>query len=381
MGVFRRGKDWWIDYYVQGRRKREKVGESKSLAELALKKRKLEIAEGKFLDIQKQNKIKFKEFAEVYIENYAKPNKSSAWRDEISIEHLNHFFGGKCLYEITPLDIEGYKRKRKEEVSTSTVNRELTCLKTIFNKAKEWGKAKENPVSKVKLFKEENKRLRFLEKEEIAKLVSACEGNLSAIVTLALHTGMRRGEILSLKWRDIDFSRKIITLLKTKSGEKREVPMDEIVYETFLTLPKHKESPYLFCYKNGKPIRDIRGSFQKALEDAGIEDFRFHDLRHTFASQLVMMGIDLKTVQELLGHKTFEMTLRYAHLSPNHKRAAIDHFCNQMDTIWTPEENQEKVIKEDNFGLDKSGIGFLQSAGVVKLVDALDSKSSGAYTP
>jgi len=223
--------------------------------------------------------------------------------------------------------------------------------------------------------------LLVLEKEEIARLVSVCEGNLAAIVTLALHTGMRRGEILSLKWRDIDFSRKIITLLKTKSGERREIPMDEIIYETFLTLPKHKASPYVFCYKDGKPIRDIRGSFQKAMEDAGIKDFRFHDLRHTFASQLVMMGIDLKTVQELLGHKTFEMTLRYAHLSPNHKRAAIDHFCNQMDTIWTPEENQEKTVREDNFRLDKSGIAFLQSAGVVKLVDALDSKSSGAQTP
>jgi len=128
MSVFRRGKDWWIDYYVQGRRKREKVGESKTLAELSLKKRKLEIAEGKFLDIQKQNKIKFKEFAKLYIENYAKPNKSSAWRDEISIKHLNRLFGNKHLYGISPLDIEGYKRKRKEEVSTSTVNRELTCL-------------------------------------------------------------------------------------------------------------------------------------------------------------------------------------------------------------------------------------------------------------
>ncbi len=232
MGVLKRNNNWWIDYYFKGRRKREKIGPSKREAEIVLGKRKAQIREGKFFNVQRQNKVKFEEFTEIYLENYARPNKRSAWRDEISIKHLLTYFKGKYLYEIVSLDAEDYKRKRKEEVSPSTVNRELTCLKTIFNKAKEWGKVKENPISKVKFFKEENRRLRFLEKEEIGKLISACEGNLAIIVTLALHTGMRKGEILSLKWRDIDFSRKIITLLNTKSGEKREVPMDDLLYDT-----------------------------------------------------------------------------------------------------------------------------------------------------
>ncbi len=347
MGVLKRNNNWWIDYYFKGRRKREKIGPNKREAEIVLGKRKAQIREGKFFDIQRQEKVKFEEFTEIYLENYARPNKRSAWRDEISIKHLLTYFKGKYLYEIVSLDAEDYKRKRKEEVSPSTVNRELTCLKTIFNKAKEWGKVKENPISKVKFFKEENRRLRFLEKEEIGKLISACEGNLAIIVTLALHTGMRKGEILSLKWRDIDFSRKIITLLNTKGGEKREVPMDDLLYDILLPLPKHKESPYVFCNKEGKPFQDIRKSFATALKKAGIKEFRFHDLRHTFASQLVMMGIDLKTVQELLGHKSFEMTLRYAHLSSDHKRTAINYFCNQMDTIWTPERKRKEFEKRE----------------------------------
>jgi len=141
---------------------------------------------------------------------------------------------------------------------------------------------------------------------------------------VALNTGMRKEEILNLRWEDLDFRSRIIYILDTKNNERREIPMNDIVYETLLAVRKISDSPWVFCKKNGERYGNIRKAFEGARKRAGIVDFRFHDLRHTFASHLVMAGVDLRTVQELLGHKSFEMTLRYAHLSPEHKKAALD---------------------------------------------------------
>jgi integrase len=167
------------------------------------------------------------------------------------------------------------------------------------------------------------------------------------ILVLALNTGMRRGEILGLKWHDIDFKRDIITLLDTKNGEKREVYMNEQVKTALIRVRKNPVSPYIFCDKDGKPYHDIRKSFWTVLRKSGIKDFHFHDLRHTFASHLVMSGIDLNTVRELMGHKDIRMTLRYSHLSPSYKRSAIDLLGKKIDTMWTPEPKFKKEQKLD----------------------------------
>ena len=151
---------------------------------------------------------------------------------------------------------------------------------------------------------------------------------------------MRKKEILNLKWEDIDFKRKMIYLSDTKTNEKREIPISSLLMKVLLDIKKRKNGIYIFS-NNGSPYIDIRKSFKRALEKAKIENFRFHDLRHTFASQLVMSGVDLKTVQELLGHKSIEMTMRYSHLSPDHKRTAVERMCKEIDTIWTPSINLE----------------------------------------
>jgi len=311
MGIYKREIIWYIDYYVHGKRIRERVGPNKRLAETVLKKREIEIAENKFLDIRKRIKIRFKDIASTYLKTYSEPNKKSARRDAISIRHLNSCFGDQLLDQIAAEDIEMYKVKRKEKVSSATVNREIACLKHIFTKAIEWGKVSESPTKRVKLFRENNKRIRYLENEEIPRLCGACPDWLKPVVLVALNTGMRKGEILNLKWRDIDFRKRIVYITNSKVGY-REIPLNDLLYKVLLRVSKNKEIPYIFCHKNGKPLKDIRRSFSLALERAEIEDFRFHDLRHTFASHLVMAGIDLKTVQELLGHKTIEMTLRYS---------------------------------------------------------------------
>jgi len=112
--------------------------------------------------------------------------------------------------------------------------------------------------------------------------------------------------------------------------------MNDAVKATLIQVRKQKHSPYIFCNKNGQPFTNVRKSFFTALEKAGIKDFRLHDARHTFASQLAMAEVDLNTVRELLGHKSLDMTLRYSHLSQDHKKRAVDVLSTQMDTIWTP---------------------------------------------
>jgi len=231
------------------------------------------------------------------MEIYAKPNKRSWKRDEFSIKCLSTFFCEKYLHEISSFDVENYKHHRIQEVSSSTVNRELSCLKTIFNKAIEWGKIHKNPTNKVKPFKENKHRLRYLNKEEIKALYNACAEHLKPIIIVTLNTGMRKGEILNLEWEQVDFRQKIIYLLDTKNNEKREIPMNAVVFDTLLKVKKHPDSPYIFCNKDGEPYGSIKTVFWHALKRTGIKNFRFHDLRHTFASHLVMAGVDLNTAR------------------------------------------------------------------------------------
>jgi len=354
MGLRQKGGNWFIDYYAYGKRKREKIGPSKVLAETVLRKRKVAIAEGKFLDIRKEQRVKFEDFADEYLEKHCKTNNKSWLKsDYFNLKGLKKHFIGKYLHEITPKDIEDYRAERIKEVSKSTVNRALNCLSSLFNRAIEWDKATSNPMAKVKPYKVSGKRLRFLEKEEVNKLLLAIDQltltnkhnqytHLKPIVIVALHTGMRKGEILGLKWHDIDIKRNIIYLYNTKNGENREVPMNEVVQKTIIGVFKNPESQYIFCNKDGKPYGDIKKSFFTALNKAGIINFRFHDLRHTFASHLRMLGYALDTIAELLGHKSLEMTKRYAHLSPDYKQRAVDALGKQMDTIWTLEYNSNK---------------------------------------
>jgi len=319
------------------------VGSSRTLAENAMHKRKVEIAENRFLDVKKEQRIKFKDFAKEFLATHSKANKKSWKSDEYNIKNLNETFGGKYLYAISTNDIEKYVASRVQKVSPATTNRELATIKTMFNKAIVWGKIEQNPAKTVKFLKEPAGRLRFLEIEEINKLLVNCSKQLRPIVSIAVFTGMRRGEILGLKWHDIDFKNSTITILNTKNGEKREIYINEQVKDVLIRVRKHIKSQYIFCDINGKPFYNIRKSFSTACKKSGINSFRFHDLRHTFASQLVMSGFDINTVRELLGHKDIRMTLRYSHLSQNYKRRALDVLGSRIDTGKTLDDSNEIV--------------------------------------
>jgi integrase len=161
-------------------------------------------------------------------------------------------------------------------------------------------------------------------------------------VTVAVHTGMRKGELLGLKWEQVNLEQGIITLYDTKNGERRDVPMDETVKAVLRGMDRRGD--YIFSNEEGKALVRAQKSFEGALKKSGIEDFRFHDLRHTFASNLVMAGEDLNTVRELLGHKDLTMTLRYAHLSPNHKTKAISVLDRVMSQNPPQIERPQKVV-------------------------------------
>ena len=342
MGVFIKRGDYWIDYYAGGCRRREKVGSSKTLAEKALMKRRIQVAEGKFLDIKKETKIRFKDFADIYLRDYARNKKSCDTTDTHYLKRLIPFFGDKCLHEITPQMVQRYRAERRRQKnykgklpSPAYINRELACLKCMFSRAIEWEHANANPVKKVKFEKENNERVRFLEKDELEKLLNCSDEAFKPALMLAVNTGMRLDEMQCLKWKVVDLQRGVITLKDTKNGETRQVPMNRTVRETLSVLPHNNREAYVFCKKDGNPY-NFRSPFLRARKKADIKDFKFHDLRHTAASYLVMKGVDLNTVREILGHKSLEMTLRYSHLSPEHKARAVSVLDEDMDTIRSP---------------------------------------------
>jgi len=340
MGIYKKGNNWYVDYYLKGRRKRKKVGPSKKLAEQVLKDIQVKNAKGEYLGVFEERKISFADFAQRYLV-YSKTNKAffSYKRDLVSFNNLLPIFGDKYLFEIIPQVVEEYKTNRLQEgVTPATVNRELSLLRHFFNKAIEWGYLTKNPMQEVKLLKEPPGRTRYLRTEEIETLLGIIDSfpndiksYLKPIVLIALNTGLRKREILQLRWKDIYFEKRKITVSVTKTNETRIVPMNETIYQELKKMPQDQESEYLFCNRKGEPFGNIRKSFDRALKLAKINDFRFHDLRHTFASHLVMNGCDIRTVQQLMGHKDIKMTMRYSHLSRSHLQDAVE----KLGMSWT----------------------------------------------
>lgn len=353
MAIYQRGNNWYIDFTFKGQRIRESIGPSKKNAQKVIDKRKTEVVENKYLDIRKEPvPVTFHEFAKQYLE-WAKSNKkgSTYSRDVSIMRHLDKEFEGKNIQDITTWHIEKWKAKRAERLKAGSVNRELALVKHLLLKATEWKDKnkipflKENPAKRVKCLKGVAKRVRYLMPDEIRILLSNCDdlldGLLKPLVTVALHTGARKGELQKLKWPQVDNELGLISFLDTKSGERRDISMNETVKTTLKALERTSE--FVFPSRKGKAIcsAQIHRAFAEALKKSKIEDFHFHDLRHTFASNLVMQeGVELNDVRELLGHKKMDMTLRYAHLSPKHKGKMV----NILDRVMSQNSPQERKV-------------------------------------
>lgn len=332
-GLFERNGVWWIRYMDgHGQERRERIG-AKGLARRVYEKRKTEIREGTYFPPDRRRSVLFDEILEDYREQ-AQATGRAVLRGESGYHRLGHLFGGKRVDTITPKDVETFRDQLAEETSPATANRHLTLLRAIFRRAIRDEKMGSSPFRAVEFLKENNTRVRYLTPSEEQRLLKALPYLLWPLVVVAIHTGMRKGELLNLRWQDVDFYSKTITIRRAKAGEGRRLPMNDVVRETLMELRKQRIrqgkakgrellSPYVFCATHGGHMFNLKREWYHALKQAKIHDLHFHDLRHTFASRLVMAGVDLYRVQTLLGHKTPMMTLRYAHLSPAHLREAV----------------------------------------------------------
>lgn len=292
---------------------------------------------------------------------YAQNPKTAKARADVLKVSFGHLMQHQ-LTDIKPHLIEQWRIERKAKGnSNATINRLVTNLKSCLSRAVEWEVIEKHELNKVKQLPEDNSKVRFLSKPEETALRSAMRerderikherdtGNqhraernyellpslrdktfadhLEPIVLLAMNTGMRRGEILSLRWSDVNFDTKTLTIqfANAKSGKTRHIPLNGEAFRTLQSWQTDTDnSGIVFKGQTGKAMTDIGKGWDKLLADAGISNFRFHDLRHHFASKLVMASVDLNTVRELLGHGDLTMTLRYAHLAPEHKAAAVN---------------------------------------------------------
>ena len=328
-GLYKRGNIWWCAYKsITGKIERVSTGhiDYDNAIEFLTEKR-FNVQKGIEPEVVKIVNYTFKELEEEYSKWCEKQRGYD--KKKRFIKQLKDRFENMPLKGFNTMLVEQYQTERiKKGNKPATVNRIIAVLKHMFTKANQWemvGDQTYKKVRQVKLLEANNRRLRFLSVEECQGLINACNLHLKPIVIMALNTGMRKGEILSLNWDNVDLRHGFILLDVTKNGERREIPINGTLRATLEALPRRLDGGYVFYDpKTSERYQDVKRSFTTACRKAGIRDFRFHDLRHTFASHLVMAGVDLTTVSRLLGHKSLAMTLRYSHLSPQHMTRAVD---------------------------------------------------------
>lgn len=357
--IYKRGKVWYLDIRVSGRRVRKRVGSSKRIAELALQDAEVKAARDEFGFTR--NDITLDKFFEQFLD-YSRTNHqpSTMNRYRAVIDHFKQFLkentNAVCISQVSTEVVDRYKVFRKdawtnpngspvesdEDVKdytrkgarAHTINFEIGTLKTIFNLAIKWGYLKENPTNEVKKLKvNDSKSVRFLTEDECKRFLDACPADLYPIYFTFLNTGMRKAELENLEWADIDFKRRKIRIRRKdfwqpKTGE-RDIPINSQLLELLKDLKqvndKKLKSNFVFPDKKGSLIKTkLREKLIQIAQKAGIENLtKVHTLRHTFASHLVMKGVDLPTVKKLMGHSDIETTMIYAHLAPDHLANAV----------------------------------------------------------
>jgi integrase len=339
--VNKAGVTWQIDYYDPEGKRVMKCFPKKAEAEAYLAKAVAAKKEGRYhdvFDVKRETQVTFNELAGEYEKNFGTQRAFQTSKRYLLAKVQDHF-GEQRLSQITYLDLETYRNKRKatpamggKPRADASVNREMALIGHMLGKAVEWGMLEASPFKKGKrlMLKENNQRLRFLTEAEVSALLTASDDlkahspYLRPLVETALLTGMRRGELLSLQWEQIRNG--FIYLTETKTGKGRQIPINDRLAEVFKEVRRGNQlkSDFVFCDSQGRRFYAVKRSFASACRRAGVEAFRFHDLRHTFASRLVMRGASLKAVQELLGHADLKMTMRYAHLSHEHLRDSVN---------------------------------------------------------
>lgn len=331
---------WWIQFFANGKRHREKVGR-RSAAIALYQKRRTEVREGaKLPDSMRASRvILFRELVEDALE-YSETHKRTVRQDRSYWNSLQPIFGSLRADTISPAQIEDYFRTRRE-LKPATINRLRSFLSMVFQQAIRNGKAEKNPARLVRLRKEANARIRFLTFEEenlIRALIMERTPTHEPAFTFALETGMRLSEQHTMTWDQVNLERRQVFLERTKNGESRVVVLSDgaivaldAVRTRRMELEKKdnwRPTQRVWLSRYGEPLDSPVAWFKLVMEEArarnpDLKDVTWHVFRHTYISRLVMAGVDIRTVQELAGHKSISMTIRYSHLSPDHKLSAV----------------------------------------------------------
>lgn len=333
---------WWVDFWHEGKRIRRKIG-SKSSAKAVYERLKTASREGRLVP-QAKKKVSptIKEIVSDRLEGFVGRQKTNEARyASFWIER----FGDRAIDTITPGDLRKIMSQIKDDMNLSaqTINHYFGHLRAAFNQAIRDGKTDRSPMQGFDLLKTPRGRLRFLTEGEEQRLREVMLSSHFRLVRFAILTGLRREEQFSLEWANIDLKNKVLTIPRSKHGDTRHVPLSDEAIETLKAIRMETQvmSPWCFPSQNPTTHIDAQNFYKRiylpALEKAGIKGIVWHTLRHTCASRLVMAGVDIRTVQEIMGHKTLTMTMRYSHLSEGHLNEAINRiskgeFSERTDT-------------------------------------------------
>lgn len=346
MGLYKRKDVWWMSFTYRGRQVRQSTDvSSKGLAEKIYCKVISQIAEGKWFEKGEGEDKTITDLLDKYHTEHIIPNKSqkNISSDLSAIREMKTFFGMRPLKEISPKLISEYKMFcREKKFAPATINARRVLLNHAFKLAiREWEWLKENPVERVAPEKVRNARDRWLTFEEERNLLKACVLHptvkenkteprywLQEVVFFAMNTGMRQDEILSLEWANVDLFRRTATVVKSKNGEKRTIPLNLHIMDLLNSKTKVRsiKANFVFFNEAGNKIdaANLLRGFRKVLKRTEIKDFRFHDLRHTFATRLAQAGVDFYKISKLMGHKDIRMTQRYSHHYPESLRDGVE---------------------------------------------------------
>ena len=364
MGIYRRkdknGKPYgpWITQYpyavdpITGKLKytTEKVGQSKRLAELAFGKKMLEWEKKKHLGLEARKDYTFGELIDWYLE-LPRVKAKKTYRDDVSrAKVLKETFGTHLARDIKPARVEVFQQEllkrpckiNKNTYTPASVNRVVALMKRIYNLALREELVDKNPCFKVTMLPENNKMDRVISHDQFERLISLLPLHAANIVTTAYYTGMRAGEILNLTWDKVNLKEGFIELRAedTKNSEPRRVYFGRVLKNLFSQLRRvrHIDHNFVFTYK-GKPVKSIRNSFKKACKKAGIEDFKFHDLRHTFNTNMRKAGVERSVIMKITGHKTMSMFERYNTVDRDDAHEAI----KRLDDYLTKPSSGDKI--------------------------------------
>jgi integrase len=316
MSIFKKDKNYFVRYRdINGKQRQVKAGKTKAIAQELERKILAERDTQKRFGYKPKKEITFGEWVVEYLERVRPRVSKNTMVNKIScFQNMSKIFGHKYLSEITEEDFYNYI----QNVSSGSAKTYQMFLNTLLTEAGECGY--NVPELKIKVGKRPPARVRYLTDEEAQRLLSNCHNEeLKLLIKMALMTGMRKMEMLNLTWQNIDLQARLIHIEESKNGERRSIPISDSLMRELKAIEEKNSNEKVF-----KEIKSLYYLFERLLKKSEIENFHFHDLRHTFASWLAIKGVSLYTIKELLGHKSIIMTQRYAHLSPDSRQNAVN---------------------------------------------------------